>query len=109
MATRCLRASLLACRLAQVPDKKANEVLQRFIWHTSDECFRETAKDKAQASAGEMTPNGCTAGRRALRILAQLLVTDSEAQNLVSDLTVIARDLSAEPGPIRKACSGAHH
>lgn len=87
----------------QVHDKNADEVLQKFIWHTSDERFRETAKDKAQASVGDGSnlPAKDDAHRDAqqavehLRTLAQLLITNSEARKLVSDLTVIARDLFA--------------
>jgi hypothetical protein len=87
----------------QVHDKNADEALQKFIWHTSDERFRETAKDKAHAVVGDSSnlPVKEDAQRDArkavehLRTLAQLLVTNSEARKLVSDLTFIARDLFA--------------
>jgi len=132
-----LPASALASHLLpfqsrlQVHDKNADEALQKFIWHTSDERFRETAKDKAQAIAGDGSnlPAKEDAQRHAkqavehLRTLAQLLVTNSEARKLASDLTFIARDLfatgaakaaeKAKPDPeslakVRTSSSGAN-
>jgi Family of unknown function (DUF5923) len=103
-STRELASQLLPFQSRlQVHDKNADEILQKFIWHTSDERFRETAKDKAQAtvSNGSNLPANQDTQRDGqqtvehLRTLAQLLVTNSEARKLVSDLTLIARDLFA--------------
>src|SRR5258706_14172703 len=48
----CISSHLLLFQSRlQVHDKNADEALQKFIWHTSDERFRVTAKDKAHAIA----------------------------------------------------------
>ncbi len=99
----CISSHLLLFQSRlQVHDKNADEALQKFIWHTSDERFRVTAKDKAHAIGdGSSLPAKEDAQRDGhqavehLRTLAQLLVTNSEARKLLSDLTFIARDLFA--------------
>ena len=109
VVSRSFPCSLLSLTLVffqsrlQVHDKNADEALQKFIWHTSDERFRVTAKDKAHAIVGDGSSlpakeDAQRDGHQAvehLRTLAQLLVTNSEARKLLSDLTFITRDLFA--------------
>jgi hypothetical protein len=79
-----------------VKQKNADELFQNFVWHTRD----TTDVDIAKATSGE-TPEGkltedSRVAVRHLRTLLSLILTNSEVRKLLSDFSVIGRDLLAK-------------
>ncbi|EKM74725.1 hypothetical protein AGABI1DRAFT_103321 [Agaricus bisporus var. burnettii JB137-S8] len=79
-----------------VRDKNADELLQQFIWHTRD-IDRETL---APGDVNQRLPvdrqtaqSDSQQAVRHLRTLLRIVMTNSEARKLLSDLSVIGRDL----------------
>lgn len=78
-----------------VKEKNADELFQNFIWHTRDTDF-----DKAKKDPNEVMPvdkeKARSDGQQAaqhLRTLVSLIFTNAEVRKLLSDFSVIGRDL----------------
>ncbi|KAG8905215.1 hypothetical protein FRB99_000484 [Tulasnella sp. 403] len=80
-----------------VKEKNADELIQNFIWHTTSADF---SKAKVDTDAANPVPKDDVRkdGRQAiehLRTLLTLVLTNSEARKLLSDVSLIGRDLFA--------------
>ncbi|TCD61093.1 hypothetical protein EIP91_009046 [Steccherinum ochraceum] len=80
-----------------VQEKNRDELLQNFIWHTRDTDF-----DQAKKDPNEVVPvdkdKAKSDGQQAvahLRTLLSLIFTNAEVRKLLSDFSVIGRDLLA--------------
>ena len=80
-----------------VKEKNADELFQNFVWHTRDTNF-----DKAKKDPNEVLPvdqeKAKSDGQQAvghLRTLLSLILTNAEVRKLLSDFSVIGRDLFA--------------
>ncbi|CDO71185.1 hypothetical protein BN946_scf184845.g55 [Trametes cinnabarina] len=80
-----------------VVQKNADELLQNFIWHT-----RDVDIDQAKKDPNEVVPvdkeKAKSDGRQAvqhLRTLLSLVLTNAEVRKLLTDFTVIGRDILA--------------
>ncbi|KAH8096888.1 hypothetical protein BXZ70DRAFT_895650 [Cristinia sonorae] len=80
-----------------VQEKNRDELFQNFIWHTRDTDF-----DKAKKDPNEIAPvdaeKAKSDGQQAvghLRTLLSLVLTNAEVRKLLSDFSVIGRDLLA--------------
>ncbi|KAL0948737.1 hypothetical protein HGRIS_008869 [Hohenbuehelia grisea] len=78
-------------------EKNADELFQNFVWHT-----RDVNADQAKKDPNEVLPvdkaKAQTDGQQAvkhLRTLLNLVLTNSEARKLLSDFSVMGRDLLA--------------
>ncbi|KAI0743264.1 hypothetical protein BC629DRAFT_1599620 [Irpex lacteus] len=87
-----------------VKEKNADELFQNFVWHT-----RDTSLDKAKKDPNEVIPvdkdKAKSDGQQAvahLRTLLSLILTNAEVRKLLSDFSVIGRDLFAR-GAIKAA------
>jgi hypothetical protein len=81
-----------------VVEKNADELFQQFVWHT-----RDVDVDRAKKDPGEVVPvsqeKAKADGKQAvqhLRTLLSLVLTNSEVRKLLSDFTLIGRDLLAK-------------
>jgi hypothetical protein len=98
-----IRAILETSRV-MIQDKNADEVLQQFIYHTSDQQFRERAvkhgqtaiPDESNLPHKDSVKQDSEQAVQHIRTLAQLLLTNSEARKLIQDFTLIGRDLFAQ-------------
>ena len=81
-----------------VKEKNADEVFQNFVWHTRDTDFDRAKKDPTELSPidKEKARADNQEAVRHLRTLLSLLLTNSEARKLVSDFSLIGRDLLAK-------------
>lgn len=81
-----------------VKEKNADELFQKFVWHTRDVSL-ETAKmqpgDVPQADKEKVAEDRKLAVRH-LRTILSLILTNSEVRKLLSDFSVIGRDLLAK-------------
>lgn len=80
-----------------VKDKNADELFQNFVWHTSETDFNK-AKVDTDAAAPITKDDAKNDGRQAianLRTILTLVLTNSEARKLLSDIQLIGRDLFA--------------
>ncbi|EKM56742.1 uncharacterized protein PHACADRAFT_91847 [Phanerochaete carnosa HHB-10118-sp] len=80
-----------------VKEKNADELFQNFIWHT-----RDTDLDKAKKDPNEVIPvdqqkakSDAQQAVAHLRTLLSLILTNAEVRKLLSDFSVIGRDLFA--------------
>lgn len=80
-----------------VKEKNADELFQNFIWHTRDTNF-----DQAKKNPSELVPvdkeKAKSDGKQAaqhLRTILSLILTNAEVRKLLSDFSVIGRDLFA--------------
>ncbi|KAF9221263.1 hypothetical protein BS17DRAFT_758156 [Gyrodon lividus] len=81
-----------------VKQKNADELFQNFVWHTRDislEGARKDPAEAAQADRSKMTEDSRAAVQH-LRTILSLILTNSEVRKLLSDFSVIARDLLAK-------------
>ncbi|KAG8909986.1 hypothetical protein FRC00_009079, partial [Tulasnella sp. 408] len=80
-----------------VKDKNADELFQNFLWHTTETDFNK-AKVDTDAATPITKDDAKKDGRQAianLRTLLTLVLTNSEARKLLSDIQLIGRDLFA--------------
>ncbi|EJD40905.1 hypothetical protein AURDEDRAFT_153456 [Auricularia subglabra TFB-10046 SS5] len=77
-----------------VLEKNADELFQEFIFHTSDASVKPQTAD-APLTKNDLKQHGSQAVQH-LRTLLQLLLTNSESRKLLSDATLIGRDLFAQ-------------
>ncbi|KAH7884057.1 hypothetical protein F5I97DRAFT_2046740 [Phlebopus sp. FC_14] len=81
-----------------VKSKNADELFQEFIWHTRDVSLDTAAKEPGEAAAVDRAKIA-EEGREAvyhLRTVLSLILTNSEVRKLLSDFSVIGRDLLAK-------------
>ncbi|KAI5993190.1 hypothetical protein EDC04DRAFT_2872684 [Pisolithus marmoratus] len=81
-----------------VKAKNADELFQRFVWHTRDvslDAARMEPGDTSQADKEKLTEDRKRAVRH-LRTILSLILTNSEVRKLLSDFSVIGRDLLAK-------------
>lgn len=81
-----------------VKEKNRDELFQNFVWHTRDTDF-----DKAKKDPNDLVPvdkeKAKSDGQQAvqhLRTLLSLILTNAEVRKLLSDFSVIGRDLLAK-------------
>ena len=80
-----------------VKEKNADELFQNFIWHTRDTNFDQAKKDPNQVVPIDQQ-KAKSDGQQAvahLRTLLSLILTNAEVRKLLSDFSVIGRDLFA--------------
>jgi len=79
-----------------VKEKNADELFQEFVWETSDTAWgsRNVTKDDVKLSKDQVKTDQEQAIQH-LRTLLHLLATNSEARKLLSDGSLIGRDLLA--------------
>lgn len=80
-----------------VKEKNADELFQNFIWHTRDTDFDKAKKDPNEVipvDKGKAKSDGQQAVAH-LRTLLSLILTNAEVRKLLSDFSVIGRDLFA--------------
>ncbi|EIW85913.1 hypothetical protein CONPUDRAFT_148046 [Coniophora puteana RWD-64-598 SS2] len=78
-----------------VKEKNADELFQHFVWHTRDVSLESAKKDPSQMAPidrEKFTDDGQTAVRH-LRTILSLVMTNSEVRKLLSDFSLIGRDL----------------
>lgn len=81
-----------------VKQKNADELFQKFVWHTRDVSIEAVKTDPSEAS--QVNQEKLTEDRkqavRHLRTILTLILTNSEVRKLLSDFSVIGRDLLAK-------------
>jgi hypothetical protein len=80
-----------------VKEKNADELFQNFIWHTRDTNFDQAKKDPNEVipvDKEKARSDGQQAAAH-LRTLLSLILTNAEVRKLLSDFSVIGRDLFA--------------
>ncbi|KAL0961531.1 hypothetical protein HGRIS_006470 [Hohenbuehelia grisea] len=80
-----------------VQEKNADELFQKFIWHTRDTDFDQAKKDPSEVLPVDKD-KAQRDGQRAvqhLRTILNLVLTNSEVRKLLSDFTIMGRDLLA--------------
>ena len=80
-----------------VKEKNADELFQNFVWHTRDTDFDQAKKDPNQVIPVDQE-KAKSDGQQAvahLRTLLSLILTNAEVRKLLSDFSVIGRDLFA--------------
>ncbi|KAF8553177.1 hypothetical protein OG21DRAFT_1477443 [Imleria badia] len=77
-----------------VKQKNSDELFQNFVWHTRD-IDMESAKAAPEVDRTKLTQDSRVAVRH-LRTLLSLILTNSEVRKLLSDFSVIGRDLLAK-------------
>ncbi|KAL7411844.1 hypothetical protein BDY24DRAFT_395037 [Mrakia frigida] len=90
-----LRDIIETARL-QIKTKNADELFQNFIFHTQETDLSRGAqsKDVLPVGKGDLKEDGANASVH-LRTLITLILTNSEARKVISDLGIIGRDLFA--------------
>lgn len=81
-----------------VQEKNRDELFQNFIWHTRDTDFDKAKKDPsdlAPVDKEKVKSDGQQAVQH-LRTLLSLILTNAEVRKLLSDFSVIGRDLLAK-------------
>ncbi|KAF8874992.1 hypothetical protein BD779DRAFT_1450453 [Infundibulicybe gibba] len=80
-----------------VQDKNADELFQNFVWHTRDVDTEHFKKDPSEAIPvdAEKARTDADEAVRHLRTLLSLVLTNSEVRKLLSDFSLIGRDLLA--------------
>ncbi|KIK80530.1 hypothetical protein PAXRUDRAFT_833465 [Paxillus rubicundulus Ve08.2h10] len=81
-----------------VKQKNADELFQNFVWHTREISPDDAKKDPAEAVPSDhakLTEDSRAAVRH-LRTILSLILTNSEVRKLLSDFSVIGRDLLAK-------------
>ncbi|EIN12698.1 hypothetical protein PUNSTDRAFT_97516 [Punctularia strigosozonata HHB-11173 SS5] len=78
-------------------EKNSDEVFQNFVWHTRDVDYDRLKKDPSALTTVDQqkAQQDSQQAVKHLRTLLSLVFTNSEARKLVSDFTVIGRDLLA--------------
>ncbi|KAG6334324.1 hypothetical protein ID866_4769 [Astraeus odoratus] len=81
-----------------VREKNADELFQNFVWHTRDVSLDSAKMDSNQRSPvdREKLTEDRKAAVRHLRTVLTLILTNSEVRKLLSDFSVIGRDLLAK-------------
>ncbi|EPQ50351.1 hypothetical protein GLOTRDRAFT_141540 [Gloeophyllum trabeum ATCC 11539] len=81
-----------------VQDKNADELFQNFVWHTRDVNADQVKKDPNEVLPvdQEKARNDSKQAVQHLRTLLSLVLTNSEVRKLLSDFSVIGRDLLAK-------------
>ncbi|KAK2464849.1 hypothetical protein APHAL10511_003148 [Amanita phalloides] len=79
-----------------VMDKNADELFQYFIWHTRDVEREALAPGDLSPVKGEKAKKDRDQAVRHLRTLLRLILTNSEIRKLLSDFSIIGRDLLAK-------------
>lgn len=80
-----------------VKEKNRDELFQNFVWHTRDTDFDQAKKDPsdvAPVDKAKAKADGQQAVQH-LRTLLSLILTNAEVRKLLSDFSVIGRDLLA--------------
>lgn len=80
-----------------VQEKNKDELFQNFIWHTRDTDFSKAKKDPSDVAPVD-SDKAKSDGQQAvthLRTLLSLILTNAEVRKLLSDFSVIGRDLLA--------------
>lgn len=80
-----------------VKDKNADELFQNFVWHTRDVDFEKAKKDPNEVIpvGNEKAKNDGQQAVQHLRTLLTLIFTNAEVRKLLSDFSIIGRDLLA--------------
>ncbi|KAH7919183.1 hypothetical protein BV22DRAFT_1108163 [Leucogyrophana mollusca] len=81
-----------------VKEKNADELFQNFVWHTRDVSLAGAKKDPSEVAPvdrSKLNDDGQTAVRH-LRTILSLVMTNSEVRKLLSDFSIIGRDLLAK-------------
>ncbi|KAF8122468.1 hypothetical protein EV363DRAFT_1274680 [Boletus edulis] len=93
---RDFRSMISTARLI-VSQKNADELFQNFVWHTREidlESAKPASGEAADVDRGKLREDSRTAVRH-LRTLLSLILTNSEVRKLLSDFSLIGRDLLA--------------
>ncbi|CAL1710558.1 unnamed protein product [Somion occarium] len=80
-----------------VQEKNRDELFQNFVWHTRDTDFDQAKKDPNDVipvDKEKAKSDGQQAAQH-LRVLLSLILTNAEVRKLLSDFSVIGRDLLA--------------
>jgi len=80
-----------------VKEKNKDELFQNFIWHTRDTNFDKAKKDPSELAPVDQDKAKSDAQQAVthLRTLLSLILTNAEVRKLLSDFSVIGRDLLA--------------
>lgn len=80
-----------------VQDKNADEIFQNFMWNTNYEDFSTVKKDPSEVLPADKSKakDDAREAARHLRTLANLIATNREVRKILSDFSVIGRDILA--------------
>ncbi|KII90672.1 hypothetical protein PLICRDRAFT_106168 [Plicaturopsis crispa FD-325 SS-3] len=81
-----------------VREKNADELFQNFVWHTRDVDISDAKKDPSEVvpiGKGKAQDDGKMAVKH-MRTILTLILTNSEVRKLLSDFSLIGRDLLAK-------------
>ncbi|KAF8263795.1 hypothetical protein EI94DRAFT_1772841 [Lactarius quietus] len=80
-----------------VQEKNADEIFQNFMWNTNYEDFSSAKKDPSEVLPADKSKvkDDAREAARHLRTLANLIATNREARKILSDFSVLGRDILA--------------
>lgn len=80
-----------------VREKNADEIFQNFMWNINDEDLSGTKKDPSQVLPADKSKvkDDAREAARHLRALGNLIATNREVRKILSDFSVIGRDILA--------------